>query len=85
MEMLVLEEWKRKKRRGIAKSCETYSQRSAVVLETEASLLSQWFFLQLKGNQTLVAELSRTAFNEAQVVEVKIFNASLQRPEEEKE
>lgn len=53
-------------------------------VETEASLLSQWFFLQLGGNQS---RQQSTVFNEARVAGGKVevqYADGLQRPEGEK-
>ena len=83
--------WRRGRRRrtGLGQSSETCSQREASLLETEASRLSRWFFLQLRGKPKLSAELSRTGFNEAQAVEEKVgvweYADRLQRPEGQKE
>lgn len=74
---------RRIKRRGVGDRSETCSQRSAAVEETEAALVSM-VFPAAGGKPKSVAVLSRTAFSEAQAVEVKVgvqnFTDRLQRP-----
>lgn len=79
---------RRRRRKRVSQSSETYSQISAALLETEVSLVSM-VFPAVRRKPKPTAEFSRTAFNEAQAVEVKVgvqeLAARLQRPKGEKE
>lgn len=62
---------RRRRRKRVSQHSETYSQRSAALMETEASLVSK-VFPAVRRKPKPTAELSRTTFNEAQEVEAKV-------------